>query len=65
MVINDWCHATAVKKVMGKGINFLEGGPGKVVDLIEKEQGTINYLTGRVLEKVYQYIIKIFKAKND
>ena len=50
---------------MGKEINFLEGGPGKVVDLIEKEHSTINYLTGRVLEKVYQYIIKIFKAKND
>ena len=42
---------------MGKGINFLEGGPGKVVDLTEnrgfeivntqkkKEQSTINYLT--------------------
>ena len=33
--MNNWCHAKAVKKVMGKGINFLEGGPGKVVDLTE------------------------------
>ena len=24
-----------MKKVIGKGINFLEGGPGKVVDLTE------------------------------
>ena len=50
---------------MGNEINFLEGGPGKVVELIEKDQSTINYLTGRFLEKVYQYIIKNFKAKND
>ena len=41
------------KKLMGKEINFLDGGPGKVVDLIEKEHSTINYLMGRVLEKVY------------
>ena len=33
--VGDWCHAKAVKKVKGKGINFLEGGPGKVVDLKE------------------------------
>ena len=26
---------------MGKGINFLEGGPGKVVDLTEKVWGII------------------------
>ena len=25
-----------MKKVIGKGINFLQGGPGKVVDLTEK-----------------------------
>ena len=53
--VGNWCHAKAVKKVMGKGINFLEGGPRKVVDLTEnrgfeivntqkkKEQSTINY----------------------
>ena len=35
LVIKNSCHAKAVKKVMGKGINFLEGGPGKVVDLTE------------------------------
>ena len=34
-VINNSWHAKAVKKVMGKGINFLEGGPGEVVDLTE------------------------------
>ena len=36
-VINNACHAKALKKVMGKGINFLEGGPGKVVDLTQKK----------------------------
>ena len=36
LVINNQCHAKAVKKVMGKGINFLEGGPEKIVDLTEK-----------------------------
>ena len=34
-VINNPFHAKALKKKMGKGINFLEGGPGKVVDLTE------------------------------
>ena len=58
---------------MGKGINFLQGGPRKVVDLTKnrgfeivntrkkKGQSTLNYLTGRVLKKVYYYIIKNFK----
>ena len=36
LVINNQCHAKAVKKVMGKGINFHEGGPEKIVDLTEK-----------------------------
>ena len=35
LVIKNSCHAKAVKKVMGKGINFLEGGPGKVVVLTQ------------------------------
>ena len=46
LVINNWCHAKAMKKVMGKGINFLEGGPVKVVDLTEK--------VGESLEHLYQ-----------
>ena len=36
--VGDWCHAKAVKKVTGKGINFLEGGPGEVADLTEYNQ---------------------------
>ena len=46
LVIKNSCHAKAVKKVMGKGINFLEGGPVKVVDLTEK--------VGESLEHLYQ-----------
>ena len=35
---------------MGKGINFLEGGPGKVVDLTQKKaQGPFLYSTGNYL----------------
>lgn len=32
-VINTSGHAKALEKVMGKGINFIRSGPGKVVDL--------------------------------
>ena len=40
---------------MEKGINFLEGGPGKVVDLIEKEHSTINYLMGSFRKSILVY----------
>ena len=69
-------QAKALKKVVGKGINFLEGGPGKVVDLTENTgceivntHGKRNNRVQSIMKqaefqkKVHQYIIKIFKAK--
>ena len=69
-------QAKALKKVVGKGINSLEGGPGKVVDLTENRGCEIVNTHGKrnnrvqsimkqaeFLKKVHQYIIKIFKAK--
>ena len=48
LVINNPCHAKAVKKVMGKGINFLEDGPRKVVDLTEKVGESLEHLYRRI-----------------
>ena len=42
---------------MGKGINFLEGGPGKVVDLTKKKGFEIVNTHGRRKNRV-QSIIK-------
>ena len=36
-VINNSGHTKALKKVMGKGINFIGGGPKKVVDLTKNK----------------------------
>ena len=48
LVINNQCHAKTVKKVMEKGINFLEGGPGKVVDLTEKAGESLEYQHSKI-----------------
>ena len=57
LVINNSCHAKALKKVMGKGINFLEGGLGKVVDLTENRGFEIVNTHGKRKNRV-QSIIK-------
>ena len=45
-----------MKKVMGKGINFLEGGPGKVVDLTQNRGFQIVNTHGKRKNRVQSII---------